>query len=414
MQITTLLEKIRPVCVHRLSHSLARRESVRINFVRQLNDFFDLLDQAVILGEPAWIHGILKKWVESRTQTDFMHKDASLVTILDKILMETIKTSREVLDSSESLLLVETLFPMFSSALLYVNELETKNHVDTMSKKLEEARIALENLDKIKSDFISVAAHELKTPLTLIEGYAAMLEEIILDNDDESKTVLLFEGMTNGIRRLQSIISDMIDVSLLDTNLMDLQFQPVFFKQIMDIVRRELSRYAIDRNLMVTAENFNGCEKMTFADPERLCQAFRNILTNAVKYTPDGGEISVNGRTLPGFIEITVSDTGIGIDEEYHEAIFQKFSRLGTTQLHSTGKTKFKGGGPGLGLPITKGLIEAHGGAIWVESEGHDEVQLPGTTFHILLPILEEAPDKKYAKLFKPLKENPLESKKEI
>ena len=83
--------------------------------------------------------------------------------------------------------------------------------------------------------------------------------------------------------------------------------------------------------------------------------------------------------------------------------IFEKFGQLGNVQLHSSGKTKFKGGGPGLGLPITKGLIEAHGGAIWVESDGYDELNYPGATFHVLLPILNEPPDKKIAKLFKGL-----------
>jgi len=141
---------------------------------------------------------------------------------------------------------------------------------------------------------------------------------------------------------------------------------------------------------------------MTYGDPERLFQALRNILTNAIKYTPDGGKITVDGRQLPGFIEITVADTGIGIDETYHEQIFHKFGRLGDVQLHSSGKTKFKGGGPGLGLPITKGLIEAHGGTIWVESPGYNEETCPGSTFHVILPILTEPPNDKIARLFKP------------
>jgi signal transduction histidine kinase len=139
---------------------------------------------------------------------------------------------------------------------------------------------------------------------------------------------------------------------------------------------------------------------MTFGDSERLYQALWNILTNAVKYTPDDGKITVSGRELPGFIEITVADTGIGISPDDHDRIFEKFGRTGNPALHSSGKTKFKGGGPGLGLPITKGIIEAHGGAIWVESEDHDEITCPGSTFHILLPLREESPDDKMNKLF--------------
>jgi signal transduction histidine kinase len=149
---------------------------------------------------------------------------------------------------------------------------------------------------------------------------------------------------------------------------------------------------------------------MTYGDGERLLQAFRNLITNAIKYTPDGGKIDIDGRMLPGFVEVIISDNGIGIDPDDHVRIFEKFGRLGNVATHSSSKTKFKGGGPGLGLPITKGIIEAHGGAIWVESEGYDEQNCPGSTFHILLPLRKEPPDDKAAKLFLPLNE-PVDSK---
>jgi signal transduction histidine kinase len=142
---------------------------------------------------------------------------------------------------------------------------------------------------------------------------------------------------------------------------------------------------------------------MFFGDPERLLQVFRNILTNAIKFTPDGGRIRIDGRMLPGFLEITCTDTGIGIDYDDQQVIFGKFGQLGSTSLHSSGKFKFKGGGPGLGLHIAKGIVEAHGGAIWVESPGYNERTCPGSTFHILIPMLREPPDVRTAKLFAPL-----------
>jgi signal transduction histidine kinase len=141
---------------------------------------------------------------------------------------------------------------------------------------------------------------------------------------------------------------------------------------------------------------------MTFADPERLLQVLRNVLSNAIKYTPDGGNISVDGRKLPGFIEIVVRDTGIGINPQDQSIIFEKFTRLGNISLHSSGKTKFKGGGPGLGLHIARGIIEAHGGAIWAESPGYDEEINPGSTFHILLPLISAPPDSRLARLLTP------------
>lgn len=96
---------------------------------------------------------------------------------------------------------------------------------------------------------------------------------------------------------------------------------------------------------------------------------------------------------MSGFIETIITDTGIGIDFDDQMIIFEKFSKVGSIALHSSSKTKYKGGGPGLGLHIAKGIIELHNGSIWVESPGYDEENLPGSKFHILLPIRNEPPD---------------------
>jgi signal transduction histidine kinase len=119
---------------------------------------------------------------------------------------------------------------------------------------------------------------------------------------------------------------------------------------------------------------------------------FDNLVVNAIKYTPDGGQVHIVGQRLKGrddgdWVEVIVSDTGIGIDPEHLDRIFDKFYQTGEVALHSTGRTKFKGGGPGLGLAIAKGIVEAHGGSIWAESDRHDEDQCPGTKFHVLLPV---------------------------
>ena len=152
---------------------------------------------------------------------------------------------------------------------------------------------------------------------------------------------------------------------------------------------------------------------MIYGDSERVYQALYNVATNAIKFTPDKGTITINGRLLPGFVEIIISDTGIGLSAEHQSVIFEKFSQLGRADLHSSGKTKFKGGGPGLGLPITRGIIEAHGGTIWVESEGYDEVELKGSRFHILLPTRTEASNPRIAKLFGQFKPMSTESETE-
>jgi signal transduction histidine kinase len=198
----------------------------------------------------------------------------------------------------------------------------------------------------------------------------------------------------------------MLDVSLIDNDMLELNYQPVWLNQLLDIANDEIKDVVAERSIEFTIVEFPGYDEMTFGDPERLYQAIWNILTNAVKYTPDDGSITISGRRLPGFIEMTIKDTGIGIDPVDQEDIFEKFGSLGDVSLHSSGKTKYKGGGPGLGLPITKGIFEAHGGTVWVESEGYDEENCPGSIFHLMLPLRSESPDEKVNKLFSPLSED--------
>jgi signal transduction histidine kinase len=136
------------------------------------------------------------------------------------------------------------------------------------------------------------------------------------------------------------------------------------------------------------------------ADPEALPKVFHHLIGNAIKYTPDGGTITISGHpatndsegiTLEG-IEIIISDSGVGIDPEFHELIFTKFYQTGELALHSTGKSKFMGAGPGLGLAIARGIVEAHRGKLWVESPGFDLEACPGSRFHLFLPLRHPKP----------------------
>jgi signal transduction histidine kinase len=268
-----------------------------------------------------------------------------------------------------------------------------------ISNELGKTQEKLQQLDRNKSKFISVAAHELKTPLTLIEGYTSMMVDIVQVSEAPQMKEYL-SGVDTGIRRLHHIIDDMIDVSLIDNNLLRLNVQPLRIGHLVNLLRNEFKKTSAARKQSLDIPDFEGSDLLIYGDTERLYQALHNVVSNAIKYTPDGGSITLGGRLLPGFIEITVADTGIGISPENQTLVFEKFEQLGKADLHSSGKTKFKGGGPGLGLPIARGIIEAHGGTIWVESAGYDEVQLSGATFHILLPTRAEQTDQKFTKFF--------------
>jgi signal transduction histidine kinase len=398
MSVDETLARIRPALQKRAGNALARGSGVRENFNDELAKFFDLLEQAVVSGDAKWLDPLLYDWATARTQTDLEEGERNVTALLNEIISLSFEAARENLEDSEALDLIGALMPVYLHCIERVTTYENESRVTYISNELQAVQTKLERLDKSKSNFIAVAAHELKTPLTLIEGYASMISDSI---PRELDTVhMLVQGVHNGIRRLREIVDDMIDVSLIDNSLMSLNFQPTWINRTLHLLKADAQAIVEERKQTMEVRVFPGSEELIFADPERIYQAIRNILSNAIKYTPDGGTITVDGRTLPGFLEITVTDTGIGISPENQERIFEKFGQVGNISLHSSGKTKFKGGGPGLGLPIAKGIIEAHGGTLWVESEGYDEVACHGSIFHILLPLRTQPNDPKLAKLF--------------
>lgn len=398
MKAQELLAQIRSPLLQRVSHSLARGTDAREQFSHQLLQFFASLEQAMASGNPAWLDDILLEWTSSPTLTDLQQKRNNVTELLNKIISITNDVARENLPEEEALDLLTTVTPIYTYALEKIARLEVEARVEYVSGELTKVQRKLERLDQSKSSFISIAAHELKTPLTLIEGYASMLRDIVSREADPQADILL-SGINVGIRRLRQIIDDLIDVSKIDNDLLSLNMQPLTLGRLLHLLRGLLEQVIAERRIALEIRDFPGSELWIYGDAERLHQAFRNLLENGIKYTPDNGGITVDGRTLPGFIEVTFADTGIGIAPENQALIFSKYSQA-EPSLHSSGKTKFKGGGPGLGLPITRGIIEAHGGTIWVESSGCDEVNCPGSTFHVLIPIRTEPQDPKIEKLF--------------
>jgi signal transduction histidine kinase len=398
MSIQESFVNIRPTLQKRVARSLARGVGVRENFNDQLSRFFDLLEDALVSGDAAWLDALLHDWSATRTQTDLEAGERNISALLNQIATLTLETARESLGDSDALDLANALTPVYLHCIEQATVYEHESRIEYLSGEVKRLQTKVERLDKTKSNFISVAAHELKTPLTLIEGYTAMIGDLV--PADLNQIQALVHGVHNGIRRLREIVDDMIDVSIIDNGLLDLNFQPLWVNRILDLLKAEFLPRLEERRQILDIKPFEGNGELVFADPERIYQAFHNILSNAIKYTPDGGQISIGGRLLPGFVEVTISDTGIGIAAENLDLIFEKFGSVGDISLHSSGKTKFKGGGPGLGLAITKGIIEAHGGSLWVESAGYDEVRCPGSTFHLLLPLRTQPNDPHLAKMF--------------
>lgn len=275
----------------------------------------------------------------------------------------------------------------------YLNE-QNVTLIEELERKFQELQVTyarLKHFEEAKSNFISVASHELRTPLTVIHSYTQMLQMLpALSNDANAKELLA--GVSKGVARLHEIMNDMVSVIRMELSDKNVKFGPVSIRSVIKGVVAEQEAAKGERQVILEADIPNDLP-MVLGDAKQLHSAISRIVGNGVKYTPDGGRVTINCTLLKeaedknqAFIEIVIIDTGVGIAAEKQRLIFEKFSTAEDVTLHSTSKTQFMGGGAGLGLTIAKGIIEAHEGRIWVESEGFDREKLPGSKFFILLP----------------------------
>ena len=301
-----------------------------------------------------------------------------------------------------------------------INQSERQHYLDQYNQKLvdrleskilelQEANTRLQKIDKLKSDFVTVAAHELKTPITLVYGYARLLQLAVKEvpTSDVNQTGIddLADRIYQSVHRLSDVVNDLLNITLIDANEMRIEYRPVHLGEVIQAALQELNPQKNERILHITLENLDTLPEI-IGDRKRLHQLFWNLLSNAIKFTPDHGEIFVRAWTVPpeeaskqqtfaspstqsekGNVIVMIKDTGIGIDPSDQKEIFERFYMIGNSAYHSSSKIAFGGGGIGLGLPIARGIIEVHGGRIWVESAGRNVENKPGSTFYVLLPM---------------------------
>ena len=291
------------------------------------------------------------------------------------------------------------------NARLVDNLMRLNNELRTARRALEKNNRDLERIDQAKSDFISIASHELRTPLTVIKGYSEMLME---DTSLDPNFKFIMEKIHDGTLRLHEVMDSMFDIAQIDARSLKPHIQPVELGHLLQEICIEQADSIKERkqSLIIELPNLPHVK----SDPNLLRKLFHHIIRNAVKFTPNNGKITVTGHKVPsimdlpnGAVEIIISDTGVGVDPNFREIIFTKFYQPGELGKHSTSRTRFKGGGAGLGLALAKGIVEAHGGRIYVESPGYDEINFPGSQFHVILPLskLEEGEGEKISQSLK-------------
>jgi signal transduction histidine kinase len=243
-----------------------------------------------------------------------------------------------------------------------------------LREELHEAQ-ALGEANRLKAELISTLAHEMRTPLTSIKGYstALLLPEASFGPETQHEFLQIIDQECD---TLETLIHDLLESSIIDAGFLKLEIQPVVLPRIIQAVAHEMARRTEEHRFLVdSATPFPIVE----ADPDRITQVLRNLLDNAIKYSPEGGLIIVRAEDSPDEVIVSVADQGLGIAPEHLHQLFDKFfrARTGLAQ-HVVGS--------GLGLPICHAIVESHGGRIWAES-----VVGQGTTFYFTLPLSRAA-----------------------
>ena len=260
-------------------------------------------------------------------------------------------------------------------------ELEVKKYqthledqVRERTKNLERAKIEAEAANKAKSDFLSGISHELRTPLNGILGFTDLIRLIRKGMLTKKEDYYLAHIKESG-KHLLALINDILDISKIEAGKMNVERTDVQLNKLLERSILLLTEKAASQQIMFVKE-LKGKINIA-ADETKTKQIIFNLLSNAIKFTPDGGKITVSAKTIKNkLVMLSICDTGIGIEDKEKEKVFRKFEQIDSGHIR-------RFGGTGLGMPLTKRLVEMHGGKIWFESEGKDK----GTCFFVLLPL---------------------------
>ncbi len=228
--------------------------------------------------------------------------------------------------------------------------------------------------EEAKSTFISVISHELRTPVSLMKGYASTLrrEDAEWDRDTVLNGLQVIEEEADKLARL---IDNLLDVTRLQAGTIKMKFSPI---QIDRLAERVAERFQTQTDQHTIRTSFPADLPPVYADEGRIEQVLANLLSNAIKYSPEGGQVLIAGKVVKNRLQVSVSDEGIGMPVDQQERVFERFYRVDNALSRETQ-------GAGLGLYIVRSIVEAHGGTIWLESEPGR-----GTTFTFTLPLSQE------------------------
>lgn len=261
-----------------------------------------------------------------------------------------------------------------------VNKCHEKIRLSQENLALRRANTRLKELQEMKEKFIAITSHELRTPVSHLKGYLAIMSDRHFAALSERDQRGCLKVIHNAVFDLEQIVTNMFDVLRLEHHAEFLKKEVINLNDVIEQVVQEFQLVGRERHLHIAAQKFLKDHEV-YADRIKVKGMVAELAQNAVKYTPDGGRIDFSIQEDENFYIINVQDSGVGIAESELGKIFEKFYEVQNTDYHSTSRSSFMGGGLGLGLSLARAIAEVHGGGIRVSSELNK-----GSLFQILLP----------------------------
>ncbi|MDY6964684.1 MAG: PAS domain S-box protein [Halobacteriota archaeon] len=376
-------------CRKKVEDALRESEEKYRNMVERANDGIVIIQDDVIKFANNKVADMLGYTLEEFIETEFLkyvplkfqddvktRYDARLVgeELSEHFEVEVIKRDGEILtiDINAGIIDYEGKLADF----VFIRDITEKKKIEMerkrSSEELQKAYEELKELDRMKTEFAAIATHEIGTPLSILKSNVEMLESGLFgDITDHQKERL--ETISRNIDYLVKLSGEMMDISRIDADRLKLNKSHIFINDLIRDTVHEMQHLADDKKISIKAET-SEVMSLVSCDGDRIKQVLSNLVKNAIKFTPEFGEIKLGFEKNHDELMVSVSDNGIGIPGEEHEKIFERFYEIGDYLSHETG-------GAGLGLAIVTGIVEAHGGKVWVESAVGK-----GSTFYFTLP----------------------------
>ncbi|PIS08067.1 hypothetical protein COT78_00275 [Candidatus Berkelbacteria bacterium CG10_big_fil_rev_8_21_14_0_10_43_13] len=303
-----------------------------------------------------------------------------VVTLSIVLLVEVFISSSSLQSAIQAIIWLLATFGGYQLIKSVKIEIKQREDLAKLAKELELANEHLKDIDKLKDDFLSMASHELNTPIAAIEGYLSMILQEGMGGKIPDKAREYLETVFTSSQRLANLVRDLLNVSRIESGRIHIIYEQKQTTEIIDQAMMEVASKAREAKHTMTFEKPKKSLPLTWFDVTRVTEILINMLGNSIKYTPDGGKIVIRAVADDQKIVVSVEDNGKGIPKGRGEGVFDKFTQVDVM------KDEVKG--TGLGMYIAKKFIELMNGKIWFQSDGEGK----GTTFYFSLPVLKQKP----------------------